>query len=694
LRANIRLRVAIDIGGGFVDLVAVDEQTGEMSWSKTRTTPEDLSRCVAEVFRLSHVDAGGVSELLHGQTLVINAILQRKGAKVGLITSKGFRDVLALQRSNRRDIFNLRYRKPESFVPRHRRLEVDERTLADGEVLRPVDEQELLKAYHALLKEEVEGVAISFINSYANPANEVRARDLIEGFNRRVTTNRIPFLSTSSDISREWREYERTNTCVLNTYVMPLMDKYLRKLTRDFRELGMKGTLYMMLSGGGVASFEYAAKHPIETVESGPVAGIVGAIAVGERIGARSLIAMDGGSTTTKASLIPDLQMRFTSDYAVERDQYRPGYPIKVPVVDVSEIGVGGGSIGWLNQVGDLQVGPLNAGADPGPACYGLGGTQPTLTDAYLVAGFLNPAFFLGGALPIHPQLAAEAVATVADHFKISVDRAAFAIVRIANDNAAQLLRLISVQRGFDPRDFAMVAYGGSGPMVAPFIAEELEIPKIVIPSIPPGNFSAWGLLMSDLRHAVVQTMVRKLESAGSVSLLNNTYAALERNLVSLYRAEGQDGDIILERAADFRYCGQEHTITVPVVTGTLTEKDAQELSTTFSQFHEREYGFRLDSPVELVNLRLSGMVKVRKATPTYLGAATRGMAAAHTGERMVYWGKEGRVATVVFRRDQLPPQARLNGPAIIEEPTTTIVVPKSFTAAVDEIGNLILERT
>jgi N-methylhydantoinase A len=336
----------------------------------------------------------------------------------------------------------------------------------------------------------------------------------------------------------------------------------------------------------------------------------------------------------------------------------------------------------------------LNAAADPGPACYGLGGTQPTLTDAYLVAGFLNPAFFLGGALPIHPHLAADAVATVADHFKISVDDAAFAIIRIANDNAAQLLRLISVQRGFDPRDFAMVAYGGSGPMLAPFIAEELEIPRIIIPSIPPGNFSAWGLLMSDLRHAVVQTMVRKLESAGSVDLLNDTYAALERNIVALYQEEDLNEGVVLERTADFRYYGQEHTITVPVVTGTLTEKDVHELSTTFSQFHEREYGFCLDSPVELVNLRVSGTVRVRKPTPQYLGATRRGMAAAHPSERMVYWGKEGRMATVVLRRDQLPPQARLTGPAIIEEPTTTVVIPRAFSAWVDDLGNLILERT
>jgi N-methylhydantoinase A len=322
-----------------------------------------------------------------------------------------------------------------------------------------------------LLQDKVEGMAISFINSYANPINEARARDLIENHHQELSSARLPSLSLSSDISRERREYERTNTRVLNAYVMPLMDVYLHRLTRDFRELGMNGTLYMMLSGSGVASFEYAAKHPIETVESGPAAGAVGAIAVTERIGAHSIVAMGGGSTTTKASLIHDLQMRFTSDYAVERDEHRPGYPIKVPVMDISEIGIGGGSIAWLDEVGDLKVGPLDAAADPGPACYGLGATQPTLTYAYLVAGFLDP-------------------------------------------------------------------------------------------------------------------------------------------------------------------------------------------------------------------------------TPQYLAATRHGAAATRPSERMVYWSKEDRVATVVLRRDQLPPQAYLTGPAIIEEPTTTMLIPSAFSAEVDDLGNLILERT
>ena len=685
------LRVAIDIGGGFVDLVAVDEQTGEMSWSKARTTPADFSRCVEHVFELSGVNPSEVSQLLHGQTLVINSILQRNGAKAGLITTRGFRDVLQLQRANRRDIFNLRYEKPVPFVPRHLRVEADERTLADGTVERPLDHESLLSAYRALVAEGVEGVAIAFINSYANAENEVTAREILDQWSRENSLDRPPFVSISSDISREWREYERTSTCVLNAYVRPLVDRYLQKLTKDFRRLGMKGTLYMMLSGGGIATFDYAAKFPIETVESGPVAGVVGAIAIAERVGARHIIAMDGGSTTTKASLVHDLTLRFTTDYAVERDEFRPGYPIKVPVVDINEIGIGGGSIAWINEAGSLRVGPRNAGADPGPACYGIGGDQPTLTDAYLVAGLLNPEYFLGGAIKVHPELAENAVGRIASDFKISATEAAQAILRIANDHAAQLLRLISVQRGFDPRDFALVVYGGSGPMIAPFIAEELEIPKIIIPAIPPGNFSAWGLLMSDLRHTLVQTLVRRLDDPAAASLVNQHYAALEEKASKLFCEEGTSGEVHLERTADMRYAGQEHTIAVPANGGEFGREALEALVNVFHECHQREYGFRLESSVEVVNLRVTGVVRVRKPEPQRMKAPA-GEAPKIT-ERLVDWGGEARVPTPVYRRDQLAQGQRVVGPAIIEEPTTTTVVPPAFWVAVDEWGNLIMER-
>ena len=687
------VRVAIDIGGGFVDLVALDEETGHTSWSKTSVTPDDLGDCVKDVFQLSGVDPGLVTQLLHGQTLVINTILQRRGAKVGLITTKGFRDILAIQRSNRRDIFNLRYLKPEPLVPRKLRLEVDERTMADGRVLRDVDPAEVRKAYQELLDQGVESVAVCFINSYRNPANEIRARELIQGFGDTPPNKSGPHVCASSEVAREWREYERTSTCVLNAYVMPLVDQYLNRLEGDFRAMGMKGTLYMMLSGGGVASFDYAARRPIETVESGPVAGAIGASKLGELTGETNIIALDGGSTTTKASLLEGLQPKFTTSYAVERDEYRPGYPITVPVVDITEIGNGGGSVAWIDEVGQLKVGPLSAGAHPGPACYGRHGTEPTLTDAYLLIGFLNPTNFLGGQFQIDPEKSRVAMAPIARRFEIAPEEGAVAVARVGNNNAAQLLRLISVQRGFDPRDFTLVAYGGSGPLMAPYLAEELEIPKVVIPSIPPGNFSAWGLLMSDLRHTVVQTLVHRLDSADCVPVLGAACAALEGEIREIYRREGVRTGVRFERTGDLRYCGQEHTIAVSLGEGAVATETIADWTERFAGSHQREYGFALPDAVEVVNLRFSGVVHVSKPSPQPRESQTRDLREAQSGERWVHWMGEEKQRTPIYDRDLLPNAAQFDGPAVIEEASTTIIVPRGFRAALDEWGNIILRR-
>ncbi len=687
------VRVAIDIGGGFVDLVALDEETGHTSWSKTSVTPDDLGDCVKEVFQLSGVDPGLVTQLLHGQTLVINTILQRRGAKVGLITTKGFRDILAIQRSNRRDIFNLRYLKPKPFVPRKSRIEVDERTMADGRVLRDIAPTEARQACQELLDQGVESVAVCFINSYRNPTNEIRARELLQGFADSLDNGRRLHVCASSEVAREWREYERTSTCVLNAYVMPLVDQYLDRLKGDFRALGMKGTLYMMLSGGGVASFDYAAKRPIETVESGPVAGAIGASKLAELTGETNIIALDGGSTTTKASLLEGLQPKFTSSYAVERDEYRPGYPITVPVVDITEIGNGGGSIAWIDEVGQLKVGPLSAGARPGPACYGWGGSEPTLTDAYLLIGFLNPTNFLGGNFQIDPEKSKTAMAAIASRFEITPAEAAVAVARVGNNNAAQLLRLISVQRGFDPRDFTLVAYGGSGPLMAPYLAEELEIPKVVIPAIPPGNFSAWGLLMSDLRHTVVQTLVHRLDSADSVPVLRAACEALENEIREIYRQEGVTQGVRLERTGDLRYSGQEHTIGVPLGEGAIDADTITDWTASFSESHQREYSFALPGAVEVVNLRFSGVVHVSKPSPRPRESQTHDLQEAQAGERWIHWMGEEKQRTPIYTRDLLPNLARFDGPAIVEEASTTIIVPRGFGATLDEWGNIILRR-
>ncbi len=694
----MQTRVAIDIGGGFADLSAMDVVTGKMYWAKTYTTPEDLQQCVRTVFEAGALDPQSVQHLLHGQTLVINAILQRTGAKVGLITTRGFRDILAIQRANRRDIFNLQYQKPEPFVPRSLRFEVAERTAASGSIVAPLDEAELRACFDALVAQDVDAIAIALINSYANPANEHRARTLIEewgaGLGKKV------YLTVSSEVCREWREYERTSTAVLNAYVQPALSRYLTDLEKQIRGVGVNGTFSMMISGGGVASFTYAERCPIETIESGPVAGIVGATRLGEIVGERNLIALDGGSTTTKASLVEDLTVRYRDDYAVERDRERPGYPVKVPVVDVVEIGIGGNSVVWVDNTGTLAVGPRNAGAVVGPVAYGRGGTQPTLTDAYLATGFLNPKTFLGGALQIRADLALDAFSATADRFGVTPIESAAAAIQTAIHGAAQLLRLISVQRGVDQRDFCLIAYGGSGPLLAAAIAAELEIPRVLIPVIPPGNFSAWGLLMSDLKHTLVRTVLGRLDEDQTISRLADALAALTAEVQQLFVEDRAEGGVVYSQHLDLRYYGQEHTLRIPlsdvgepypVAPLHRLAKEVSASAVHFQQRHLREFGFTIDAPVEMVNLVVTGEVATKK--PSLEPMVERATEAAEPESRDAFWPGFGLARTSVYRRRAIGLGMTISGPAIIEEDTTTITVPAGAKGSLDRYGNFIIER-
>ncbi|MEM4297275.1 MAG: hydantoinase/oxoprolinase family protein, partial [Nitrososphaerota archaeon] len=655
-------RVAIDIGGGFTDLFAIDEETGEVSWSKDETTPTNYSDGVMKVFSKSGVDPSTVSSLLHGQTLVINTIITRRGAKVGLITTKGFRDVILITRSNRRDIYNLRYRKPTSFVPRHLIREVDERVGFDGTVIRPSRDEDVEAATRSLVSDGAQSIAICYINSYSNPSNETRSKEVAVRTLEKMGVR--PYVSISSEITGEWREYERTSTTVLNAYVHPQMDNYLRNLEEILRKRGVRGELFMMLSSGGVSTFRYAADYPILSIESGPAAGVVGAISIGELIGIKNIIALDGGSTTTKASLVEGLMPRVLTDYYVERDQFNAGYPVKAPVIDIVEVGNGGGSIAWIDEAGSLKVGPFSVGAEPGPACYGRGGEKPTLTDAYLITGILNPNYFLGGELKLDVQLAERAMGYVAERLGMTVEEAAFGVVRLGNNNASQVIRRISIERGYDPRDFTLVAFGGSGPMFASFIAEELEIGSAVIPSIPPGVFSAWGLLMTDLRHDFVKTSITRLDHPQAVEKIANTYHDLEAKARATIPHKGKSkGDVVLARYADMRYYGQEHVLKVGVPEGELDRMLVGEIEKRFHESHYRHYSFRLDSPTEIVNYHVVALLKVRKPILKALPLQGRSVAEAFKEEREAYLDSgKGWIKVEVYERSLLPAGATLKG--------------------------------
>lgn len=677
-------RIGIDIGGAFTDLVGYDDETGEFIWVKDETTPQDPSIGVVNTISKSKIDFSKVLSIIHGQTLVINTIIERKGARVGLLTTKGYRDVLELQRSNRRDMYNFRYQKPDPIIPRYLRIEVEERVMADGSVLKPLNEEEVKNGVNKLLKEGVESICISFINSYSNPTHELRAYEIVQ------ENTDIP-ITMGHEITREWREYERTMTAVLNAYVKPKLTKYLEKLEESFREEGFRRHPFVMLSSGGVATFDIAKRFPIYTIESGPVAGVIGGIYIAKLVGESNVIVLDGGSTTTKASLVEGLTPRVHTEYYVERTKFTAGYPVRVPVVDTFEIGNGGTSIAWIDQIGNLKVGPKAAGAYPGPACYGKGGTEPTVTDAYVVNGLINPEYLLGGAMKIHKQLSYDVIKRkVADHYNISVHEAAEGIVKLANENAAFAIRVVSVQRGYDPRDFTLIVHGGSGPMFAPFISQELEIKKIIVPVIPPGVFSAWGMLTTDIRHDYVYTEIVRLDKESDLRRINEIYSQLETKILEIFKEELGVGEVVIHRYADMRYYGQEHTVKVPLPSGKMGDEEVKLIANRFHEYHEREYAFRLDSPIEIVNFHVVGEYRVRKFELKEIEQASNSPDDALIGDRKVYLNGDD-LDLSVYNKQRLTPSFKINGPAIIEDPTSTILVLETQRVSVDKYGNVII---
>ncbi len=675
-------RLGIDIGGAFTDLVAYDSVTKDLKWVKVESTPRDLSEGVVECIKRSGIARSEMEQIIHGQTVAINTIIERKGVNVGLLTTKGHRDVLEIQRANRRDMYNFKYRKPESIVPRHLRIEVDERTMADGTVLKEINGEEVEAAAKRLIEKGVDAICVSYLNSYVNPGNERKTGEIIR------SRHEVPVV-LSHEVTREWREYERFSTAALNAYVLPILDRYLSRLqgtiTKD------PSRCMAMTSDGGMVSFDFARRFPIYTVESGPVAGVIGALGVAEVVGEKDIIALDGGSTTTKASLVEDLNPEVTTEYYVERDRFRPGFPVMVPVVRTVEIGNGGTSIAWIDEVGRVRVGPRAAGAYPGPVCYGKGGDQPTLTDAYVVTGMLNPDYLLGGELPIHRNLAVEAINGVAEKLGTGLEEAAEGIIKLANENAAYAIDLVSVQRGYDPRDFTLIAYGGSGPMFAPFIAEELEIGKIVVPVIPPGVFSAWGMLNTDVRHNSIHTYITRLDAPDALGTLGRIYKDLEDDVKDMFQSEEGEGPIEIERYADIRYFGQEHTVKVPVPPGALKAADVQTILDSFHAIHEREYEFKLpDDPAEIVNFHVVGIKRVQKLSLGELPEPS-GSRDPLLSERSVYInGGYGELP--VYDRTLLNVGFSLDGPAILEDPTATIIVLHGQKASVDKFGNTVIK--
>lgn len=677
------IKLAVDIGGTFTDVVAFDEATGRVWAAKASTTPGNFADGVFASMAVGKIDPAAVAAFVHGATVVINAITQRRGVKTALLTTAGFRDVLEIGRGNRPDMYNLKYHKPRPFVPRWLRFEAVERVAADGRVLTPLALESLDAVADACRAEGVEAIAICFLHAYAHPEHEALAAAYLR--------ERLPgvAVTASSEITGEWREFERSSTVVLNAYVQPILDRYLSDLERRLRANGMTAPLFAMLSNGGTATFDAARRTPINLVESGPVAGITGAALIGRMIGDDNIISLDIGGTTAKCSLIEGGEVRITTDYRMEASPRSSGYPLKTPVVDIVEIGAGGGSIAWFDAGGALRVGPLSAGADPGPACYGRGGTEPTVTDALLITGVLDPDYFLGGQLAVDVELARLAYAPMAERLGVSIEAAAAGVIRVVNEQTIDALKLISVRRGYDPRDFTLVASGGGGPAHAAALMEELGVRRVVIPPYP-GAFSAWGMLLTEPRVDRVRTRVLHLE-ATTPGELERLFAEVEAEAVAALTAQGFAAVEIPSprRALDMRYHGQEHTVEAPLANG--ASLDHRSLTEAFHERHRRQYTFALeDTPVEIVNFRVTATASI--ARPALESVTMAGSGDPLKGQRQVYFG-DVACSTAIYDRALLPEGFAVAGPAIIEEPSTTTVVQPGQTVSVDDWGNLVIQE-
>ena len=658
--------VAVDIGGTFTDLVAYDHAAQKVIYAKSPTTYENLVEGILDCFKKARVRPAEATLVNHGTTLVINSLIQRQGAKTALVTSKGFRDILEIARGNRPDPFDLHYQRDEPLIPRDLRLEVPERMDSKGEVVNPLDIASLEKLAGEIRKLDVESVAIFFMNSYINSSHEEAAAQVLK--------ERLPdvYVTFSTDLTREWYEYERCSTVAANAYVGPQVNTYVRRLDNDLKAQGFTGSLFMMGSNGGLLSAERTCRQPIGLVESGPIGGCIGASAYAEALGFKNVVAFDMGGTTAKSALVENGRFSVSSVYYV--GGYVRGFPIKSSVIDVVEVGSGGGSIAWLDSQKRLHVGPQSAGSTPGPVCYGRGGSEPTITDANLVLGRLNVNNFLGGEMKLDVNAAEQSIEErVAQPLgyagRDGMIRMADGMISIATVIMAGAIRRISVEHGLDPRDFVLFSYGGGGPLHACALGHELSIPTVVIPP-EPGNFSAIGMLLADARIDTSKTFVGLLND-NSIGALADVFDVMERDSLEALAAEFGIRDIFFERYAEMRYRGQRHNIKVPV----SGLKDALAIRDAFERDYRRRYGHAdAKAPAEFQALHLSAFARLKRPAIGRLPRAGVGTQVSH--RRQVYFGGTGGwIDTQIFNRDALGPGFKGIGPAVIEEYGSTTMV-------------------
>ena len=680
-------RLGIDIGGTFTDLTGIDEVSGELFHLKIPTNPERPVLGVLEALNQAAINLEELTFLSHGTTIGINAVIERTGAPTAILTTTGFRDSLEMRRSARTHVLDPLMDKPYCFVPRRWRLEVTERTLWDGTIYEPVDEPRLKSTLEWLVAQGIESVAVCFLHSYLNPYNERRVGQLLEA--------QFPGLyrTLSSDIVPDIGEYERTSTAALNAYIHPVVHRYLTSLEEEFRGRGVRVGLQIMQSNGGIMRADEAARRPIHILESGPAAGSIAAAHVANVVGLKNVVSLDMGGTTTKASVIEDGQPISTVEFELFEEPNKPGsgWPIRVPMIDIVEVGAGGSTMAWLDEGLNLQVGPRSAGAMPGPVCYDRGGTQPTVTDANAVLGRL--ASLLNGEFPLNIGAARQAISDmIAGPLGLSVEAGAAGILEINDSRAGDLLREMTIARGRDPRDFTLVAFGGAGPLVAAYVIAETEMPQALIPAVP-GNFSALGLVMADVVHDAMQTYTFDLEDV-DLGRVTELFGEMQTELSQTLRRQGiGENQTSFHPSVDLRYRGQFHVINLSVDSGSLDERSWGHLNAEFHGEHLKLFTYSLEEePVELVALRIRAMGHFER--PPLPSIPRRDLRDSVRATREVYFRElGGSVDCRIYDRELLGAGSEFEGPAIVEELTSTTLVPPGFLASTDEYGNIFIRR-
>ena len=669
--------VGVDVGGTFTDAVVFDDDKQAFRYAKAPSTPGDPTGGVLDVLDRLQLDLGKVERFVHGVTIGTNAVLEGKGAVVWMLTTAGFRDVLEIARTNRPVLYNIKSLKAPPLVPRTRTFEVGERLLYDGSVKRPIDVTEVSRIAEAIPAGEANAIAICFLHSYANPAHELAAKRAVEAVKPGW------FVCTSAEVLPQFREYERYSTTVLNAYLGPLMATYLDRLQTGLADKGYRRDVYIMTSNGGVSTVDRAKRLPIGTVLSGPAGGVAASMHLGGLLDRPNLITCDMGGTSTDVCLIEGLRVPVTNEQTIG------GFANRMPQIEINAVGAGGGSIAWLGAGGILSVGPQSAGAAPGPACYGRGGVEPTVTDANLVLGRLDPGNRLAGRIALDPELAMAAIRRLGENLPgLSAHALAEGIVRIAVARMVSAIKQISISNGFDPRDFTFLAYGGAGPMHAVAIAEELEMQTILVP-LGPGNFAAFGSLISDLRRDYAQTFTRQLRETDWAEI-DATYRRIEVEARASLVREGVPADrVVTRRAAGMRYLGQswELSVEVPEAIASLPALEA-----AFAEVHDRRFGHKSGGNIEIVSFRVAAIGEVGKPRlPDWPIGGT--LADALQARRPVFFSG-AFVDTPVYQRDRLPRAGRIAGPAVIEESGSTTVLPPGWRASVLQFGDLLLERS